>query len=193
MKEIDITKQILALHEADIFAQMMDDIKQELKDGIPEALQQEIDLYTKKAKSTEIANNENVTHINLKNKLVSNVLAETELLAASGLSLSDWFSEPLSFGGAGFLLDIRRVIGTNTEIDLYLTPNQSDDSKMKKSLSAFLGKSINISISNDGVKLLTANLYVDESGFEAEGNGHLNTLDDQITIKGKISIEIVVE
>ena len=193
MKEIDITKQILALHEEDVFTQMMDEIEQELKDGIPESLQQEIDLYTKKAKSTEISNNENVVHINFKNKLVSNVFAETELLAASGQSLSDWFSEPLSFGGAGFVLDIRRVIGNNNDVDLYLLPNQSDDSKMKKSLSTFLGKTLNISISNDGIQLLTAALYVDESGLEAEGNGQLNTLDEQITIKGKIIIEIVVE
>ena len=193
MKEMDVTKQILALHEEYIFSQMMGDIGQELKDGIPESLQQEIDLYTIKARSTGNVNNKNVVYINFNNKLVPTIFAETEFLAASGQPLSDWFSEPLSFGGAGFLLDIRRVIGTNTEIDLYLSPNQPDDSKMKKSLSAFLGKSLNINISNGGVKLLTATLYVDESGFEAEGNGHLNTLDDQITIKGKISIEIIVK
>ncbi len=193
MKQIDITKQILALHEEDIFKQMLDDVENEVNEGIPKSLQQEIDSCISKVNLEKKSRRYNVISFKPKSRPASNVFAETELLAASGQSLSEWFSQPLSFGGAGFVLDIRRVIGSNNEVDLYLTPNQSDASKMKQSLSSFLGKSLNICVSNDGVNLLTAILYVDDSGLEAEGSGHLHVIEGESVIKGKICIEIVIE
>lgn len=192
MKPKDITQQIVALHEEDTLNQMMSDVHAELKEGVPLSLQQEIDTCLNKLNNKEVTNSVNVVSFKPKSKPVTNSFAETELLAASGQSLADWFSQPLSFSGAGFTLDIRKVMGTNDEIDLYLIPNQGDDSKMKKSLSSYLGKSLNICISNDGVNLLTAIIYVDESGLEAEGSGRLNKLDNSV-IKGKVSIEIIVE
>jgi hypothetical protein len=192
MKQEDITKQIVALHEEDMLNQMMNDVNAELKNGIPTSLQQEINACLNKINNEKIINNENVVSFKPKSKPFTNTFAETELLAASGQSLSDWFSQPLSFGGAGFVLDIRKVMGSEDEVDLYLIPNQADNSKMKQSLSSYLGKTLNICISNDGINLLTAVLYVDESGLEAEGSGHLNKVDGNF-VKGKISIEIIIE
>jgi hypothetical protein len=192
MKQKDITQQIVALHEEDKLNQMMSDVHAELKEGVSLSLQQEIDTCLNKMNNKEVTNSVNVLSFKPKSKPVINYFAETELLAASGQSLADWFAQPLSFGGAGFTLDIRKVMGTDDEVDLYLIPNQSDKSKMRKSLSSYLGRSLNICISNEGVNLLTAIIYVDESGLEAEGSGRLNKLDNSV-IKGKISIEIVVE
>jgi len=192
MKHTDITKQILALHEEDILNEMMHEIEHELKDGVPKSLQAEIDGCLQKANLGTVSRAENVISFKPKSRPTLNTIAETELLAASGQSLSEWFSQPLSFGGAGFMLDIRRVKSTHNEVDLYLTPNQPDDSKMKKTLSSFLGKSINICISNGDVNLLTAMLYIDETGLEAEGRGHLSNVEVESAIKGKISIEIIV-
>ncbi|WP_165736289.1 hypothetical protein [Pseudoalteromonas sp. C8] len=192
MKQEDITKQIVALHEEDELNKIMDDVNAELRNGIPISLQQEINACLNKINDEEVTNSENVVSFKPKRKPSTNTFAETELLAASGQSLADWFSQPLSFGGAGFVLDIRKVIGSEDEVDLYLISNQADNSKMKQSLSSYLGKTLNICISNDGTNLLTAALYVDESGLEAEGSGHLNKVDGNF-VKGKISIEVIIE
>ena len=184
MKQEDITKQIVALHEEDELNKIMDDVNAELRNGIPISLQQEINACLNKINDEEVTNSENVVSFKPKRKPSTNTFAETELLAASGQSLADWFSQPLSFGGAGFVLDIRKVIGSEDEVDLYLISNQADNSKMKQSLSSYLGKTLNICISNDGTNLLTAALYVDESGLEAEGSGHLNKVDGNF-VKGR--------
>ena len=192
MKQEDITKQIVALHEEDVLNKMINDVNAELGSGIPISLQQEINACLNKINDEKVTNNENVVSFKPKRKPSTYTFAETELLAASGQSLADWFSQPLSFGGAGFVLDIRKVIGSEDEVDLYLISNQADNSKMKQSLSSYLGKTLNICISNDGINLLTAALYVDESGLEAEGSGHLNKVDGNV-VKGKISIEVIIE
>ena len=47
-------------------------------------------------------------------------------------------------------------------------------------------------ISNNDVQLLDANLYIDKSGNAAEGSGYLIDADNAQNIKGKISIDIVI-
>lgn len=192
MKPIDITKQILAMHENEVMEDMFEEVKNELKDSIPSDIQATIDACRQKLNNEVDATSSNVVSFQPKSAPPAVSFAETELLAASGKSLADWFSQPLNFGGAGFILDIRKVIGTEDEVDLYLIPNQADESKMKKALSSYLGQSLSICIFNDGINLLTASLYIDESGLEAEGTGRLNKTEKNI-IKGKITIEIIVE
>ena len=194
MKYIDITKQILDLHEEDIFKQMINDVEKELDEGVSESLQSEIDLCIRRINNEQIAISENVVSFKPKgNNTKSLPFAETELLAASGKSLADWFSQPMSFGGAGFILDVRRVLGSDNEVDLYLSPNQPESTKMKESLLSYLGKSLSIDVMNNGESLLNATLYVDESGTTAEGSGYLIIENNKSGIKGKISINILVE
>lgn len=190
MKPIDITKQILAMHEDEVMNNMLEEVKNELKSTIPSDIQAALDACMQK-----LSNEGNVTSSNVvsfKPKSTPSIIsfAETELIAASGQSLGDWFSQPMNFGGAGFILDVRKVIGSDNEVDLYLNPNQEDSDKMKKSLLKYLGKSINISILNNGTNLLTATLYIDETGYSAEGSGYLMKLDEMDNVKGKISIDI---
>jgi hypothetical protein len=193
MKHIDITKQVLALHEEDVFKQMMSDVQKDLEEA-SSSLQSEIDMCLGKINSQQIASSDNVVSLKSKsNNVVAFPFAETELLAASGKSLSDWFSQPMNFGGAGFVLDVRRVLGSDNEVDLYLTPNQTKSTEMKESLQSYLGKSLSISVINNGKSLLNATLYVDESGSSAEGSGYLITANDKDDVKGKISINILVE
>jgi hypothetical protein len=193
MKHIDITKQVLALHEEDVFKQMMSDVQKDLEE-VSSSLQSEIDMCLSKINSEQIASSDNVVSLkSTSNNVVAFPFAETELLAASGKSLADWFSQPMNFGGAGFVLDVRRVLGTDNEVDLYLTPNQTKSTEMKESLLSYLGKSLSINVINNGKSLLNATLYVDESGSSAEGSGYLITANDKNGIKGKISINILVE
>lgn len=188
MKQFDITPQILALREEEELGQLMAEVDNELESNMPSLLN-EVDLCLDKISEEEQSN---VISFTPKKKVVSNLFAQTELLAASGQSLADWFSQPLNFGGAGFILDIRKVMGTDNEVDLYLLPNQSDESKMKATLSEYLGKSVTISVSNENNNLLTATLYVDESGLEAEGSGYIHN-NEELVIKGKLNIEIVTD
>jgi hypothetical protein len=194
MKPIDITKQILQMHEEEVIQQMITDTQEELASDIPSDLQKELDLCLIKAKTSESQSTDNVIIFKPKeNNIVAFPFAETELLAASGKSLADWFSQPMNFGGAGFVLDVRRVLGSDNEVDLYLTPNEKDNSKMKSSLLSYLGKSLTIDVNNNGTSLLNATLYVDESGCNAEGSGYLCTDSDSKDIKGKISINILLD
>jgi hypothetical protein len=195
MKPIDITKQILQMHEEEVIQQMITDTQEELTSDIPSDLQKELDLCLGKTKMSESQSTDNVITLKPKEKtnIVAFPFAETELLAASGKSLADWFSQPMNFGGAGFVLDVRRVLGSDNEVDLYLTPNEKDNSKMKSSLLSYLGKSLTIDVNNNGTSLLNATLYVDESGCNAEGSGYLITDSDSKDIKGKICINILLD
>jgi len=191
MKPIDITKQILKMYEEDVIQQMITDTQEELANDIPSYLQKELDLCLSKAKMSERQSTDNVVSFKPKEKtnIVTFPFAETELLAASGKSLADWFSQPINFAGVGFILDIRRVIGTKDEIDLYLSPTDSE--KMSESFDAYKGKSLKLTITNNGNPLLTAELYIDDTGQEAEGSGQLVDL-DAAPVQGKISIDIEV-
>jgi len=193
MKKIDITQKILELYEDEQIGKLMDDVKEELKDGVPEELQSELSNLLQKANEHVHQRPNNVVSFWPKKKgTIINYLASIELLAAAGQSLGDWFSQPLNFGGAGFILDIRRVIGTDNEIDLYLKPNESNPENMEKTLTAYKGKNIHLIVSNNGQQLLDANLYIDQTGNAAEGSGYLSEQTD-ISIMGKISVDIVIE
>ena len=190
MKQEDITKQIIALHEEDILNQIMSDVNSELKKGIPALLQKEVNTFLNKINNEKLTKSENVVSFKPKSKLSTNIFAETELLAASSLSLADWFSQPLSFGGAGFILDIRQVFGTENEVDLYLLPIDSD--KMSASFESYKGKLLQLTIKNNDKPLLIAELYVDDTGQEVEGSGHL-IQQGQTSVHGKITIDIEVK
>ncbi|PKI12782.1 hypothetical protein [Colwellia sp. 12G3] len=192
MKKIDLTKQILLMHENDVFNDMVNEVEKELAEGVPKSLQDELDILIAKVGSSAEQSTENIIPFKRQKKEKLYEFAETVLLAASGTSLAEWFSQPINFGGAGFILDVRRVIGSDNEVDLYLTPNTDNSTQMKSSLSSYLGKSLDISILNDGEDLLTATIYVDEEGTSAEGSGYLSNSANMKGIKGKISINILM-
>jgi hypothetical protein len=190
MNQEDITKQIVALYEEDMLNQIMNTVNTELENGIPVLLQQEINACLRKISNKEVTNSENVVSFKSNSKKLTPVFAETELLAASGQSLADWFSQPLNFAGAGFILDIRLVFGTQNEIDLYLSPLDSE--KMSASFEAYKGKLLQLKITNNNKPLLIAELYVDDAGQEAEGSGHLIDQGEK-SVQGKLTIEIEVK
>ena len=189
MKPIDITKQILAMHEDEVMNNMLEEVKNELKDTIPSDIQATLDACMQKLSNEGDVTPSNV--LSFKPKSTPSIIsfAETELLAASGKSLADWFSQPINFAGVGFILDIRRVFGTKDEIDLYLSPTDSE--RMSASFDVYKGKSLKLTITNKDKPLLTAELYIDDTGQEAEGSGQLIDLDGT-PVQGKISIDIEV-
>jgi hypothetical protein len=124
-------------------------------------------------------------------KVSQSPIGEVELLAASGSSLGSWFSQPIRFDGAGFILDIRKVIGSDNEVDVSLFPIKEDAEKIKETLLPYVGSTIDIVISNDGVGLLSATIYVDNTG-SAEGNGVLSDRFEQSEVNGKLSVNVSI-
>jgi len=195
MKKNNVTQQILEMHENEVMQTLIEEVKEDFKDGIPSQVQSELDVLLGKAKGEESAEKSKVISFKPKKvfKPIINTQWETELLAASGQNLGEWFSQSMSFGGAGFILDIRRVIGSNDEVDLYLTPIDPETDRMKKTLQPYIGKSLQIVISNNDIQLLDAELYVDETGNAAEGSGKLIEPNDTTGVRGKLSIDIVIK
>jgi hypothetical protein len=194
MTKKDITKPILAIHAEEALSKMLEEAKSEVDNGMPEYLSSELEMLLKKARSTSEQGSNNVVAFKPRTKnTVVDSFGSTELLAAAGQSLGDWFSQPMSFGGAGFILDVRRVIGSENEVDIYLSPNNSDKGIMEKTLSAYMGKSVEVVISNNGEPLLEANLYIDEAGGAAEGSGVLVATNKSKAVKGNLSIDVVIK
>lgn len=194
MTKKDITKEILAIHAEETMSKIMADVKAEMENGMPEDLSSELEMLLKKASGATEQTPDNIVAFKPRSQMkIVDSFGSTELLAAAGQSLGDWFSQPMSFGGAGFVLDVRRVIGSENEVDIYLSPNNSDKGVMEKTLSAYIGKSIEVVISNNGVPLLEANLYIDEAGGAAEGSGVLVEANKTKAVKGNLSIDVVIK
>ncbi len=184
MKHFDITSKILEIHEREELKKAVEEAKEEIAEGIHKDILSEVELLVQKNGPDELINVDlNFEETSANEPYYS---TETDLLAASGQSLGEWFSRPISFVGAGFILDIRRVIGKKDEIDIYLTP--SNEAVMSDSLAHFKGKSVKLSIKNNERHILSAELYIDENGVAAEGSGMLMEIEDDI--KGKIRIDI---
>lgn len=189
MKRIDITSKVLEIHEREELKKAVEEAKKEVAEGIHKDILSEVELLVQKAVPDELVNFDlNFEEASANEPYYS---TETELLAASGQSLGEWFSQPINFAGAGFVLDVRRVIGTKNEVDIYLTPN--DSTLMDNALSAFKGKLVGLWITNSGKRILEADLYIDESGLAAEGSGTLADENEDFDIKGTINIEIKIQ
>lgn len=189
MSRVDITKAVVAMHEDETLKKLIEETNLELSKGVPTAINEEVSALLVKAK----AKKSNVVRFNSKNEPANQAhfAAETELLAAAGQSLGEWFSQPINFAGIGLILDIRRILNTENEVDLYLTP--SDPKAMSDALSDFKGKCVELSITNGEKSILAAELYIDESGEAAEGSGVLVNVESATSVKGKISIDIQVQ
>jgi hypothetical protein len=189
MKHIDITSKVLEIHEREELKKAVEEAKKEIAEGIHKDILSEVELLVQKAVPEGLVNVDlNFEEASANEPYYS---TETELLAASGQSLGEWFSQPINFAGAGFVLDVRRVVGTENEVDLYLTPNNS--TLMGNALSAFKGKVVGLWITNNEKRILEAELYIDESGLAAEGSGTLADAKEDFDIKGKINIEIKIQ
>jgi len=194
MTKKDITKQILAIHTEEALSEIMKEAKTEVENGMADELSTELEMLLAKAKSSSEQQSLKVVAFKPRPKMtVVHSFGSTELLAAAGQSLGDWFAQPMSFGGAGFILDVRRVIGSENEVDIYLSPNKSDKGGMEKTLAAYMGKSVEVVISNNGEPLLEANLYIDEGGSAAEGSGLLIETSTSKAVKGNLSIDVVIK
>jgi|SaaInlV_120m_DNA_4_1040238.scaffolds.fasta_scaffold21097_2 hypothetical protein len=196
MKKVDITQQIVKMHEEGIMQALEEEVKTELSVEAPNELQSELDSLLVIVKSLKKPSKTNIVSLKTLKNQNSQILESfesAELLAAAGQSLGEWFSTPISFSNEGFIVDIRKVIGMKDEVDIYLSPLQNKIEKVERGLINYAGHNIDIIISNKGVTLLSASLYVDEKGGSAEGSGRLFKVDEYQDIKGKLNMSIITK
>ncbi|MDT8451558.1 MAG: hypothetical protein RQ936_02290 [Gammaproteobacteria bacterium] len=196
MKKHDITSDIIRLHEEDIMQELEKEVKIELSKEIPNELQNELNNLLARVKTPKKPTKADVVVLEtLKNQNSKNVenFESVELLAAAGQSLGEWFSTPIGFSNEGFVVEIWKVIGMKDEIDIYLSPIQNKIEKVKRGLINYAGHNIDIIISNKGITILMASLYVDEKGASAEGSGRLLNMNEYQNIKGKLNMSIITK
>jgi hypothetical protein len=193
MKEIDITDQIFKLYKSESKKnlELVKEVEVELENEIPKELQFELDQLL--AKGQELNKEKSKKGNVLTFPKVIRTIGETQLLAAAGQTLSSWFSQPIIFGGAGFILDVRKIIGSDEEVDIYLAPSLGEPGAMKNTFADCLGQSIDIMVSTNAEALLSATLYVDNEGNAAAGQGRLISPKEAGSIKGRITIDIIVK
>lgn len=186
MKE-DITKAITSLYQSKIMDELQAEVISELKENVSQQLKEELALLLHKVKPEKTDNVVSLMPI----KSFKQSFESVELLAAAGLDTHEWFSTPINFPEFGFILDIRKVLGSEAEVDLTIIIDDSNPTKMEKSFSAYKNQVIKILIQNNDVNLLQGEFYIDSNAKAASGNGVLLNVNKQITIKNKLIINIL--
>ena len=186
MKDINITKEIRQLHLEKKVDRVAKEVKEEMKHGAPQSLKEELSTLLDKCKKSE------ATIISFPTP-VNRFLAETELLAAAPKNISgNLASQPLVCLSQGFSVDIRRVLGSEDAVTLYFEPVGDENNRMERVFSPYKGQTISLDFILNGVQLLTASVYVDESARQAEGEGVLISSDVDMN-DSKIEISVRVE
>lgn len=183
MQDTNITSLIKLNHRLEVGKKLLTDVHQEMKQGVPKALVDEVKMLINQTKSNLSKSKVAVFPLN------RSQLASTQLMAAAGQSIGDWFAQPIVFAASGFVVDIRKVLGSQNAVDIYINPNGSDVSMMEEALLPFRDKSFKILMSVNGNELLSADIYVDESGHAAEGTGFLKQVQSD-NLHGELSIEV---
>jgi hypothetical protein len=188
MSEKNITKEIKQLYLEDQVQKIAKEVKEELKNGAPQDLKDELSLLLEKCKSPK----GEIIEFPTKVATAYQSLATVELLAAGGKSVGDLVTQPLVCKREGFSVDIRRVLGSNNEVTLYFQPVDDGEHEMEEVFSPYKGKTITLDFIVNGAQLLNASIYVDESARQAEGTGVLFSA--EVNLKDpKIQINVSTE
>ena len=119
-------------------------------------------------------------------------LASTPRIAAAGQDIGSWLARPIVFAASGIGIDIRKILGSEDKVNVYIYPTGNDSSSIENPLLPFKDKNLHVQLSIDGKELLNAEIYVDESGQNAEGTGHLESINES-EVHGNIELDIISE
>lgn len=184
MSEKDITSLIKAIHEQETHKAILAEVNKELEQGIPDELMSEVEALIAKVESSK----SNV--VAFLKKTIS--LGETDLMAASSQNIGEWFAQPIVFAASGFIVDIRKILGSEDDVDVYIYPNGADEQLIEKTLLPFKDQSLKVKFSINEKEFLNAEIYVDDTGHAAEGSGHLKSVSPE-DVHGTLNFEVIVE
>ena len=184
MTKINITCLVKTIHEQEVNRKLLAEVRQELENSISGELLNEVSFLVNKVESAKF----NVTAFPSQTIPVG----ETSLMAASGKVLGTWFAQPIIFSANGFVVDIRKVLGSDNDVDVYIYSNSSDEKLIEKALLPFKDQSLKVRFSINEKEFLNAEIYVDDTGHAAEGSGHLKSVGSE-DIHGTLNFEVIVE
>ena len=182
MSKENITQLIKQIHEEEVNKQLVEDVLLESEKGFSEEIMSEVQSLLKKANKSNV-----VAFPDRKIRL-----AQTQLTAAGGQELGAWFEHPIIFESTGMVVDVRKVFGKDDKVNVYVHPNGDDSSLIEKSLLPFKDKTLQVRLSIDGIELLQAEIYVDDTGSNAEGSGYIQSAKER-NVHGDIDLDIIVE
>ena len=210
MNRIDITKEVLALHEKDYLAKIDQEVEDEYKDGLPDEVlsaarklmaMAEERLKPKNAKVVEVdfsANKKVTTNTTADNVVSFQPFGEFELLAAASKD-SDvkWYEQIITVGAidgrGGCLLEINPYGEDSKEVKITLSSEPGSENVLKQMLNKFAGKDIDVEISLAGVPILFAEIYVTPEANLAEGMGIIKQEERPDTKNEKLKIGFVIK
>jgi len=179
MKYIDITEEVFQLHENEEAQTLSQEVKQEIEQGHNKSLDNKLANLLSKVQTTSAK----VVQLSTKMKAANEAFLTTELMAASGQELGNWFDQPIRF--SSIELDVRNIIGSDNEVSVYITSYA--ENSVKNPLDKYKGKTLKINLTVNSTELLTAIIYVDDLGSSAEGEGTLIRLNKE-EISGSIKL-----
>lgn len=89
------------------------------------------------------------------------------------MSLISRITQPINFIGAGYVIDFRRILGSNNQVSIFISSNEESPDKIINTLGLFAGESIEIVVKNNQLKIFEAAIFVEKSATKAEGIGTL--------------------
>jgi len=200
---IDITEKIIDLYEQDLMDEIQYKVVNEKYDGDKESLKKRINQFmvlveNKKNKSPKTTP---INFSDIKENIVNKVsefvplFGEFELLAAASEEPSNlkWYEHIITIGAVdgegGFSLEINTRGQDSNEVKITISPQSGSESLLQKILEPYADQEINISISNNGTPLLSAEMYVSPEADEAEGDGII--IDNSQSSEGKFKIDLI--
>jgi len=210
MNKINITNEILALHEKDYLSKIDQEVEEEYKNGLPDDVLSEARKLMAMADERLKPKNEKVVKVDFsQNKKPAtsthegNVVhfepfGEFELLAAASKD-SDvkWYEQIITVGAidgrGGCLLEINPYGEDSKEVKITLSAEPGSESIINKMLNKFAGKTVDVEISLAGNPILSAEIDVTPEASLAEGMGVIQQFERPDTKKGKLKIGFVIK
>lgn len=186
MSKEKFTQLIRQIHEEKVYMDFAKQVEEVTKASVSNSLVQKVSNLIKTAESIE---NKKIIQFPTKKPFF---LGRTTLLAAAGERLGTWFEHPLVFHSSGMVVDIRRIVGSEDEVDLYIKSNSQDESVIQQSLSSFKNKSLTVRMTLAGKIILDARIYIDDSACFAEGHGRLINI-EKTDLSGDIDFEVILD
>jgi len=186
MSEEKITQLIRQIHEEKVYQDFVGQVLEETKLGVSKSLNQKV------SNLLEFSENQISKKVIPFARTKPFSLGKTTLLAAAGEKLGTWFEHPLVFPSSGMVVDIRRIVGSENEVDIYIQSNSEDESVIQQSLRPFKDTSISIRMTLADEIMLDAEIYIDDSACFAEGHGRLSNVEKN-DLSGDIDFQVILD
>ncbi|MEA3587647.1 hypothetical protein J6I75_04720 [Pseudidiomarina sp. 1APP75-27a] len=115
-------------------------------------------------------------------------LGTTYLMAAAGQHLSDWFSQPIIFEALGMYVDIRKIINSASQVEVFAQAIDGKSETMSAVFAPYANSELTFELRLNGHSVLRAEIFVNQDATRIEGEGEL--LDTESSPVGDLELFI---